>query len=107
MQERLEKIQARTIGGEVAFGQIRELFACHSALLQHALLLEDGIRRSFWYALVGAGTVVSILITAWTFAIVLGWTFVPGVVAFHPNAAGVASEDFCGAWATVLAARLS
>merc|ERR1712060_29098 len=44
---------------------------------------------------------------AWTFVLTIGWTFVPGVVAFHPSAEQVAGESFCGAWATVFTARLS
>jgi len=32
---------------------------------------------------------------------------VPGVVAFHPDAAEVAKDEYCGAWATVLVLKIS
>merc|ERR1719326_760515 len=70
-------------------------------------MIEDHVRKSFWCHVSGIGTLIYILLSCWTFVIVAGWTFVPGTIAFHPKAELVAAEDFCGAWATVFAARLS
>lgn len=108
MNERLEKAAAKRRPGEgESIGEMRETFVSHSVLLQQAVLLEDKVRSSVWVNMCGLGTTLWTFTTIWTFVIVLGWTFVPGVTAFHPKAASVASEAFCGAWASVFAARVT
>lgn len=88
-------------------GEMRSIFVSHSVLLQEAVLLEDRIRSSFWVNIAGIGTILLIITTMWTVVVVFGWTFVPGVTAFHPKAKTVAKEDFCGSWASVFTARLT
>eukprot|EP00434_Breviolum_minutum_P019539 symbB.v1.2.017237.t1/scaffold1342.1/size124297/10 len=41
----------------------------------------------------------------WTFVLVFGWTFVPGVTAF--DQASSDSPNFCAAWASVFVARIA
>merc|ERR1719460_3618881 len=86
---------------------IRDQVVGNMAVLQEALLIENGIRHSFWNIIVGVVTLAWIVTTFWNLVLVVGWTFVPGQVAFHPKAAAVAKTDFCGAWATVLVLRIS
>eukprot|EP00747_Dinoflagellata_sp_TGD_P183121 gnl/TRDRNA2_/TRDRNA2_37817_c0_seq1.p1 gnl/TRDRNA2_/TRDRNA2_37817_c0~~gnl/TRDRNA2_/TRDRNA2_37817_c0_seq1.p1 ORF type:complete len:797 (+),score=189.26 gnl/TRDRNA2_/TRDRNA2_37817_c0_seq1:358-2391(+) len=104
MHARLQGIEGKKCE-ELGMSDMRELFVCHSVMLQHALVVEDGIRHSIFNVLVGAGTTLWLMMTVWLFTLVLGWTFVPGITAFHTAASG--HPDYCGAWATVLAARLS
>merc|ERR1719201_2327925 len=70
-------------------------------------MIENGVRHSAWNMIVGVATVVWLITTIWNLVLIAGWTFVPGIVAFHPKAAEVAGADFCGAWATVLILRIS
>jgi len=84
-----------------------DLFICHAVVLQTALLAEDRLRRSIWNALTCIFTGLWLCIQIWNMIIVLGWTFVPGVIAFHAGAEGHTKGEFCGAWATVLTARIS
>lgn len=93
--------------GELSVDEIRKLFLVSSVLLEHALKVEDDMRRSVWRSVIGLGTIAWFILTIWNFFIVLVYTFVPGVVAFHASAAEVAGDDFCGAWASVLTARLT
>jgi len=110
MHERLQKAGVREDGSQsmedLGVTGTRELFVCHSVILQQALLVEDDVRKSRWCYITGIGTFIWMLMTIWTFVLVMGWTFIPGVTAFHPNAIEVAKEDYCGAWATVFSARL-
>jgi len=85
---------------------LREFFICNCIIVQKALLVEDGVRRSIFNNIIGFCTMIWLGLTIWTFVIVLGWTFVPGTIAFHHSAADAAGGDFCGAWMTVLTARL-
>lgn len=111
IKEKMDSMQDRVVealsDGELTIMEIRELFLVSAILLEHALVVEDGLRRSIWRTIIGYGTIAWMGMTLWTFVLVLGWTFVPGVVAFHPSAAKVAGDQFCGAWATVFTARLS
>jgi len=93
--------------GELDINEIRKLFLVSSALLQHALYVEDNMRRSIWREIIGLCTCAWFLLSVWNFFIVLLWTFVPGVVAFHASAAELAGDDYCGAWASVLTARIT
>lgn len=102
-----DRLREAVSDGELDLSEIRELFIVSAIILEHALVVEDGLRRSVWRTLIGYGTIAWMLMTVWTFVIVLGWTFVPGVVAFHPSAEAVAGDDYCGASATVFSARLS
>jgi len=85
---------------------LREFFVCNCVIVQKALLVEDGVRRSIFNNIIGFCTMIWLGLTIWTFVVVLGWTFVPGTIAFHHSAHDVAGDDFCGAWMTVLTARL-
>lgn len=81
-------------------------FVGRSVLVQQALLVEDQCRKSPAYFIVGILTMVWMVTFIWTVVIVIGWTFVPGVAAFHASAQATAGDDFCGTWMTVLTARL-
>jgi len=104
MQARLASVQARGTQ-ELGAEDLRELFVCNSVLVEEALRLEDEIKGSLWFHAVGVGTAVWLLMMIWTFVLVFGWTFVPGEVAFAD--ASKAAPNYCGAWASVLTARLS
>mmetsp|Transcript_124599 Transcript_124599/g.265766 ORF Transcript_124599/g.265766 Transcript_124599/m.265766 type:complete len:702 (+) Transcript_124599:65-2170(+) len=113
LREKTEAMQTRmhssnrTAGEEMDLKDMRELFICSSVLLEQALLVEDTVRSSIWHTIIGAGTAAWLIMTIWCFVITLGWTFVPGVVAFHPSTKLTAPEAYCGAWATVFTMRLS
>jgi len=85
---------------------IRKMFLETCTMVQKALQQEDSVRRSFFAKCVGFFTFIWIGLTIWTFVLVLGWTMVPGTIAFHHSAHEAAGDDFCGAWFTVLTARL-
>lgn len=102
-QEKRSGKGKRVIG---TLGELQEIFVSHSVLVQHALLIEESVANSALNKLVGIGTFVWIVVTLWGTVLVLGWTFVPGMVAFHHDAAKAAGSHFCGAWATVFVARL-
>lgn len=87
--------------------EVRDEFVGSTIVLQEALLVESDIRRSFWNNVVGAATFGWVITTVWNLVLVVGWTFVPGQVAFHPKAAEVAKGDFCGAWMTVLVMKIN
>ncbi|CAE8696144.1 unnamed protein product, partial [Polarella glacialis] len=105
MQDRIKDIKERSATSGMGASEFRELFVCNSVLIEEALLLEDSVKASFWFNASGAGTVAWILTTIWTFVIVLGWTFVPGIIAFSKEAEN--SAHYCGTWATVFTARIS
>jgi hypothetical protein len=90
-----------------SFSGMREKFIGNMVILQEGLLIENGIRHSFWNVVVGIATIAWVFTTGWNLTLIIGWTFVPGVVAFHPKAAEVAAGDFCGAWMTVIVLRVS
>jgi hypothetical protein len=75
-------------------------------LVQEALIIENGIRHSFWNIIVGVATILWLFTTIWDLVLVVGWTFVPGQIAFHPKAAGLTGGEFCGAWMTVLVLKV-
>jgi len=84
---------------------MREFFVAGSMLLQQALLVEDNMRRSFWTNLTGVSSLLWIATMFWDYVLVIGWTFWPGIIAFHPKAEKVAPDAFCGAHVTVFVAR--
>jgi len=92
---------------EGGFSNLQEQFIGNSIVLQEALMIENAVRHSFWNTVVFFASVLWILTTVWNLVLVAGWTFVPGVVAFHPDAAEVAKHEYCGAWATVLVLKIS
>lgn len=104
MQVRIEAVKQRSEQGMGA-SDFRQLIVCNSVLIEEALLLEDDVKASVWFNAVGVGTLVWLLTMIWTFVLVIGWTFVPGVVAFDDVAKH--SDNYCGAWASVLTARTS
>merc|ERR1719498_414104 len=99
-----ENLEGMEDGG---FANVKEQFIGNTIILQEALMIENGVRHSMWNSVVGIATVCWLLTTIWNLVLICGWTFVPGIVAFHPKAAAVAKTDFCGAWATVLVLRIS
>lgn len=104
MQVRMEAVRQRSSQGMGA-NDLRQLVVYNSVLIEEALLLEDDVKASFWFNAVGVGTLIWLLTVLWTFVLVIGWTFVPGVVAFDDSAKH--SDNYCGAWASVLTARIS
>jgi len=100
----LKELAAKCKGGDIS--QIREMFVQTCVMIQKALQQEDNVRRSIFAKLIGFFTFIWIGLTVWTFVIVLGWTLVPGTIAFHHSAAEVAGDEYCGAWFTVFTARL-
>lgn len=104
--ERLQKRIKEAQRGEVGHvSGMRELFVCNSVLIQEALLLEDEVKASFWFNASGIATVLWLVLMLWTFVLVFGWTFVPGMTAFDEAASK--RPNFCGAWASVLVARVA
>lgn len=108
LQKKAEEFQEKRDGKKLlgSLGELQELFISHSVLVQHALLIEESIVTSVWNKLMGFCTFLWIIVTLWGTVLVLGWTFIPGTVAFHHDAAKAAGDAFCGAWATVFVARL-
>jgi len=104
MQARLAAVQAKG-KEELGADELRELFVCNSVLVEEALRLEDEVKGSVWHHAVGVGTAAWLLMMVWTFVLVFGWTFVPGLVAFSEDSK--ANSNYCGAWASVLTARLT
>jgi len=86
---------------------VMDQFVGNTTILQEALLVENGIRHSVWNTIVGLATTLWVFTTIWNLVLICGWTFVPGVTAFHPDAAEVAKDDYCGAWMTVLVLRIN
>jgi len=108
LQAKREEIEEGLKGTEDGgFANLKEQFIGNTIILQEALLVENNVRHSFWNMIVGLATVGWILTTVWNLVLICGWTFVPGVVAFHPDAAEVAHDSYCGAWATVLVLKIS
>jgi len=92
---------------QTSLGDMREKFVGRAVLVQQALLIEDTVRTGIAHTLVGFLTLVWMLVMIWTFVIAIGYTFVPGVAAFHAAAQATAGEAFCGTWMSVLTARLN
>lgn len=103
MQKQLAAMKQKSIG-EMGARELQELFVCNSVLVEEALVVEDSVKWSVWHTAAGVGTSVWLLMILWTFVIVFGWTFVPGVTAFAKEASK--SANYCSAWASVFAARL-
>merc|ERR1719498_350375 len=99
-----ENLEGTEDGG---FSNLKEQFIGNTIILQEALMFENEVRHSFWNTVVGVATVSWLITTVWNLVLIARYTFVPGVVAFHPKAAEVAGSDFCGAWATVMVLRIS
>jgi len=104
--ERQEDIKKLTKNKTPSVDDVRNVFISICVIVQKALQSEDAVRRSFFNLIVGLGTMIWILMTIWTFVIVVGYTFVPGVIAFHESAKETAGDEYCGTWMSVLAARL-
>lgn len=104
--QRQEDIKKLTKNKAPSIEDVRNVFISICVIVQKALQSEDGVRRSFFNLIVGLGTMIWILMTIWTFVIVIGYTFVPGVIAFHESAKETAGDEYCGTWMSVLAARL-
>jgi len=103
IQEKMEQMQKRI---EAATSNT-DIFVSQAVVLQTGLLAEDRVRRSFFNHMVCIGTLAWIVVQIWNLVLIIGWSFIPGVTAFHPGAEGHAEGNYCGAWATVLAARIS
>lgn len=86
---------------------MKELMKGHFAIVRQGLAIEDSIQTSLARHLVGACTLVWTVATLWTLTLVLGWATVPGQVDYSPAMLKLSPESYCGAWATVLTARVS
>merc|ERR1719440_723528 len=86
---------------------MRDQFISQTILLQEALLIENDIKACIWNKIVGAASAAWLITTLWNLFLIARYTFVPGVVAFHPDAAKVAPEAYCGTWMTVLVLRVN
>mmetsp|Transcript_34976 Transcript_34976/g.63873 ORF Transcript_34976/g.63873 Transcript_34976/m.63873 type:complete len:662 (-) Transcript_34976:141-2126(-) len=106
-QIELEQKLAKGISADTADDDMREMCVNYTILLRKALLVETAVRESAWQRISGLGTIFWILCAAWNYVIVFGWTFVPGVVAFHHSSQAAAGGAYCGAWASVVASRLT
>merc|ERR1719487_2989365 len=100
-QEIVEKNKGISMSG------IRDQFIGQTILLQEALLIENDIKGCIWNKIVGAASAAWLITTLWNLFLIARYTFVPGVVAFHPDAAKVAPEAYCGTWMTVLVLRVN
>lgn len=85
--------------------ELKELFIFYASTLQHALACEARTRVNVFSHIVGFGTLLWVLTTFWNLWLYFGYLFVPGVVAFHPAAAG--EPSYCAAWVTACAAQVS
>lgn len=85
--------------------ELKELFIFYASTLQHALACEARTRVNVFSHIVGFGTLLWVLTTFWNLWLYFGYLFVPGVVAFHPAAAG--EPSYCAAWVTACAAKVS
>lgn len=87
-------------------GSMREALVGNTVLLQEALIIENGIRQCAWNKIVGAATLAYLITAFWNFVIIAGWLCLP-VVAFYPEAAKDAPQDYCGAWMTVVVLKIN
>jgi len=85
--------------------ELKQLFIFYASTLQHALACEARTRVNVFSHIVGFGTLLWVLTTFWNLWLYFGYLFVPGVVAFHPAAAG--EPSYCAAWVTACAAKVS
>jgi len=108
-----EQLRAATVASregpdDVCFSEISELFKCTVVRLQEAVLVEDAIRRSKLNWLLGVCTLLWLITAVWNFVLVLGWTFMPGIVVYGPIAPPAGeSDNFCTARETIFVARVS
>jgi hypothetical protein len=105
-QQVLKKLEDVESKDEKSLSDMREMFVGRAILVQQALLIEDECRRSFWYTLVGVGTLLWIPLMIFTLVVVVVWHFIPGMASFHLSTAVSAGDSFCGTWFSVLTARL-
>lgn len=106
IQAKREEVDENLKGTEEGgFSNLKEQFIGKTIILQEALQIENSIRHSSLNMVVGLASVGWLITTVWNLVLITGWTFVPGVVAFHPDAAG--HKEYCGAWATVLVLKIS
>jgi DNA repair exonuclease SbcCD ATPase subunit len=105
--EELNAEAKKKVKSDDGVDDMRDEFVNNAIILQEALLIENGIRKSVWGYIVGVATSLWVVTTIWNLVLICRYTFVPGVVAFHPTAAVVAKDDFCGAWMTVLVLRIN
>ena len=87
---------------EVSLSEFRDVFVSQVVLLQQTLLVEQKVRGSRWNTVVGAGSLLWIVVVIWNLILVVGWTFVPGIISFHPAGEIGTPESYCGAWARVV-----
>lgn len=101
-----ERLATNAADGETSMSDVQDFFIGSTILVQEALIAEDSLRKSPFVDAVGVSNLLWIIAVLWNFVVVIGWTFVPGTIAFHEKAATVAAGDYCGAWATVFTARI-
>eukprot|EP00933_Yihiella_yeosuensis_P062884 TRINITY_DN658_c0_g5_i1.p1 TRINITY_DN658_c0_g5~~TRINITY_DN658_c0_g5_i1.p1 ORF type:complete len:758 (-),score=271.22 TRINITY_DN658_c0_g5_i1:272-2545(-) len=98
------KLAASENAGSLSIGNLKELFLSHSTTLQYAVVCEARTRTSTCAHIVGAGSLLWLLLTGFNMFLYFYYLFTPGVVAFHESAKG--QDDYCGAWATACAAKI-
>jgi len=100
------RILENAADGDTSIGDMQDLIIGGAVLVQESLLLEDRIRRSPLVDAVGACNLMWIVAVIWNAVVIIGWTFVPGTIAFYKSAGGVAHGEYCGSWASVLTGRI-
>mmetsp|Transcript_6719 Transcript_6719/g.11559 ORF Transcript_6719/g.11559 Transcript_6719/m.11559 type:complete len:820 (-) Transcript_6719:100-2559(-) len=102
-QEKQDRLLQRKQGTTGGLKGLRELFVSKAGLLQHALVIEHDLRRSSLRHVVGSGTVLWLLVTVWGWVLIVGWTFMPGVVYFSRKP----SPGHCSTLVTVFTLKAS
>jgi len=94
---------------DAAPNQMIDFMRSHVVLFQEWLVVEQEVLHSLWQHSVGFFTLLWLICVLWDAVLVLGWTGVPGKIAYR----GVNSEEteananFCDAKLTVFAAHFS
>jgi len=105
LQAKVLEVHEQNIKKEESEKDMLEEFVGSTVVLQEALLIESGIRNSSWCTVVGLATIGWVISTIWCFVLVVGWTFVPGQVAFHDTLK--AEPNYCGAWVTIMVMNIN
>lgn len=100
------RILENAADGDTSISDTQDLLIGGAVLIQESLLVEDRIRRSPLIDAVGVCNLMWIVAVIWNAVVIIGWTFVPGTIAFYKSAGGAAHGEFCGSWASVLTGRV-
>uniref|UniRef100_A0A7S2IV82 ABM domain-containing protein n=1 Tax=Zooxanthella nutricula TaxID=1333877 RepID=A0A7S2IV82_9DINO len=106
-QEVQERLIENAADGETDLSDMQEIVVGGTVLIQEALLVEDGLRRSKLNDIIGVCSSLWFVVVVWNFVLVIGWTFVPGQISFYTGDVDDTPQGaFCGQWASVFVARL-